>query len=97
MTAPLIISGVFSRLCNFVVSSVFVSDVSTVFFCSESEPWSSFWVFLSFARLQLGLLFDITLGFLFGVLAGGFSEASFGDLIGYIKKYDTKDLCSIPI
>ena len=76
------LGSVFSRLCTFVVSSVFVSGVSIGFFCSDSEAWSSLGLLLSFVILQFGLLFDITLGFLFGVLTGGFSEASFGDLIG---------------
>lgn len=86
MTAPLMISGVFSRLGTFV-SSLLIARFSTLFFSSESETRSSFWATVSLVALQLGLLFDITLCFLFGVFARGFNEASLDDFVGCKKSY----------
>ena len=77
MTAPLMISGVFSRLGTFV-SSFLTSKFSTSF---VSGTFSSFGLLASFVTLQLGLLVDTTLGFLFWVFVGGFNEASLGDLM----------------
>ena len=75
ITAPLIISGVISRL--------------RVCFCisplppSESRRSVSFRPLDDSSVLQLGLLLDTTLGFLFGVLVDTLSDDGKGVLFGY--------------